>query len=84
MQWKGFTIEHNLWEREENLENAKKFVVKFEEKMNIEVRKQEKLDLVEEWDFRRGELPGKYMAKMLYRWYDGKFEEEYLKKLERN
>jgi len=24
------------------------------------------------------------MAKMLYRWDDGKFEEEYLKKLERN
>jgi len=34
--------------------------------------------------FRRGELPGKFTAKMLYRWNDGKFEEEYLKKLERN
>ena len=32
----------------------------------------------------RGELPGKFMAKMLYGWDDGKFEEEYLKKLERN
>jgi len=37
--------------------------------------------MTEEKDFRRGELPGKYMAKMLY---DGKFEKEYLKKLERN
>jgi len=35
-------------------------------------------------DFRREELPGKYMAKMLYRWDDKKFEEEYLRKLERN
>jgi len=34
--------------------------------MNVEVRRQEKLDIVEERDFRRGELPGKYMAKMLY------------------
>jgi len=30
------------------------------------------------------ELPGKYMAKLLYEWDDGKFEEEYLNKLEKN
>ena len=50
----------------------------------MEIRKQEKIDMVEERDVRRGELLGKFMAKMLYRWDDGKFEEEYLKKLERN
>ena len=33
--------------------------------------------------YRRIELPGKYMAKLLYVWDDGKFEEEYLK-LEKN
>ena len=27
---------------------------------------------------------GKFTARMLYGWDDGKFEEEYLKKLERN
>jgi len=42
------------------------------------------LEVAEKRDFRRGELPGKYMAKMLYRWDDGKFEDEYLKRLERN
>ncbi len=47
--------------------------------MNTEVRRQEKLDLMEERDFRRGELLGKYMAKMLYRWDDGKFENKYLR-----
>ena len=52
--------------------------------MNAEMRRQEKLDMVEEKDFRRGELPGKFMAKMLYGWDNGKFEEEYLRKLERN
>jgi len=26
----------------------------------------------------------KFIARMLYRWDDGKFEEEYLKKLKRN
>ena len=30
------------------------------------------------------ELPGKYTAKLLYRWDDRKFEEEYLNKLEKN
>ena len=35
-------------------------------------------------EYRRIELLGKYMAKLLYGWDDGKFEEEYLKKLERN
>ena len=40
--------------------------------------------MAEERDFRRGELPEKFIAKMLYGWNDGKFEEEYLRKLERN
>ena len=40
--------------------------------------------MVEEKYFRKEELPGKYMAKMLYRQDDRKFENEYLKKLERN
>ena len=56
----------------------------FEGRMNTEVRKQEKIDMAEERDFRRGELPGKFMVRMLYRWNDKKFKEEYLRKLERN
>ena len=52
--------------------------------MNVEVRRQERLDITEERDFRRRELLRKFMAKILYRWNDGKFEEKYLKKLERN
>ena len=39
----------------------------FKERMSTEVRRQEKLNMIEEKDFRREELPGKYMAKMLYR-----------------
>jgi len=38
----------------------------FKRRINAEVRKQEKLEMVEENNFRRGELPGKYTAKMLY------------------
>jgi len=38
--------------------------------------------MAEERDFRKKELPGKFTARMLYGWDDGKFEEEYLKKVE--
>ena len=40
--------------------------------------------MVKERDFKRVELPEKYMAKMLYGWDDRNFEKEYLRKLERN
>ena len=40
--------------------------------------------IIEEKDFRREELLEKYTAKMLYGWDNGKFEKEYLRKLERN
>ena len=84
MQWKGFTAENNTWERKEDLGNTREALEEFEERINIEVRRQEKLDMAEEKDFRKGELPGKFMAKILYGWDNGKFEEEYLRKLERN
>jgi len=34
--------------------------------------------------FRRSELLEKYTAKIFFGWHDRKFEDEYLKKLERN
>jgi len=44
------------------LENARELVKEFKERINVEVRRQEKLDMVEEKDFRKGELLEKYMA----------------------
>jgi len=64
VRWKGFTAEGDTWERKENLKNAKEALADFEGKM--EIRKQEKIEEVEDRDFRRGELPGKFTAKMLY------------------
>jgi len=84
VRWKGFTVEHDTWERKEDLGNAREVLEEFKGRMNAEVRRQEKLDMEEKKDFRRGELLGKFTAKMLYGWDDGKFEEEYLRKLERN
>ena len=84
VQWKRFMAEHNTQERKKDLGNAREVLEEFEGRMNAEVRRQEKLDMVEEKDFRREELLGKFTAKMLYRWDNGKFKEEYLRKLERN
>ena len=82
--WKGFMVEHDTWERRENLGNVKEVLEEFKGRVDAEVRRQEKIDKAEEQNCRRGELPEKFTAKMLYRWDDGKFEKEYLKKLERN
>ena len=76
--------EEDTWERKENLKNAEELIEGFKGRMNAEVRRQEKIDMAEERDFRRGELPEKFTVKMLYGWDDGKFEEEYLRKLEKN
>jgi len=59
-------------------------VEEFKGRINAEGRRQEKLDIVEKRDFRRGKLLGKYTVKMLYGWNDRKFKEEYLRKMERN
>ena len=84
VQWKGFMVEHDSQKREEDLENTKEVVTEFEGRVNTEVRQQEKLNMIKEKNFRRRELPGKYIAKILYEWNDEKFKKEYLRKLERN
>ena len=60
-------VEHSTWKKKKDLENTKEVVAKFERRINIEVRWQEKLDLKEKRDFRREKLSEKYIAKMLYR-----------------
>jgi len=35
-------------------------------------------------EFRRSELSGKYSMKILFGWNDERFEDKYLKKLEKN
>jgi len=66
--------EHDTWEKEEDLENARELVDKFEGKTSMEVRRQEgvekrwKVKLNPKADkFRRSELPEKYIVKILFR-----------------
>ena len=61
------------------MKNVEELIEEFE-RGRIEVRRQEG-EVDKYW---RMELLGKYTAKLLYRWDDKEFEEEYLKKLEKN
>jgi len=91
VKWKGYTAEENTWEGIENLKNAMEKVEEFKkerfekeiQRIRLKKGKEIKLNLKAE-EFKRGELPGRYMAKLLYGWDDKKFDEEYLKKLKRN
>jgi len=73
VKWKGYIAEENTWEGLENLKNIMKKVKKFEkgrfdkEIQRIQVRKGKEMKLNPETkEFRRGELPGRYTAKLLY------------------
>jgi len=81
----------NIWEGLENLKNAMEKVEEFEKRrfeeeiQRIRLKKGKEIRLNSEVEeFKRGELSGRYIAKLLYGWDDKKFDEEYLKKLERN
>ena len=82
--WKGFTAKENTWEKKENFKNVKEALKEFKGKISAEVRKEERINIAEKKDFKREKLLEKFTARMLYKWDDGKFKEEYLKKLERN
>ena len=67
------------------MKNAKELVDDFEGRVVAEIRHQEGVEKKrEKEEYRRMELPEKYTAKLLYGWNDRKFEDEYLKKLEKN
>ena len=75
-------MESDIWEREEDLRNTKELVNDFEGRLGVEVRQQVGERKAEREKYRRMELLGKYMVKLLYGWDDKKFEKEYLRKLE--
>ena len=70
-------ISNGAWfmEKRGRLENVKEVVAEFEKKTKCR-RWQKKLDMAKERDFRRGELLGKYIVKILYGWDNGKFEKK--------
>jgi len=81
VQWKGYTVEEDTWEKEGNLGNTREVVEEYEKEYERTARR-----IREEEDsaYNRSELLGRYTAKLLYGWDNGKFKKEYLEKLERS
>jgi len=75
VRWKGYTAKEDSWKKKENLKNAKEAVEDYERAYRKEGRRMKE---------EHKEMPGKFTAKMLYGWDNGKFDREYLKRLERN
>jgi len=79
--WKGYTVEEDTWEKEGNLGNAREAVEDYKREYEKTARR---IREREDGTYSRSELSGRYTAKMLYGWDNGRFEKEYLEKLERN
>ena len=71
----------NVMEKVEEFEKGR-----FEEEIRrIRIKKEKEMRLnLEAEKFKREELLGRYIANLLYGWDNKKFDEEYLKKLQRN
>jgi len=74
VQWKGYTAEENTWEPRENLGNIEDLVKKFEKEYGEIGKAKKRRDDKED---KKGELLGRYTAKILYGWDDKRFDEEY-------
>ena len=67
-------VKNNIWKKKKDLENTKKLVDEFKERISPEIRWQEKLGRIEKVKLNpkieevgRSKLLGKYTAKLLFR-----------------
>jgi len=74
--WKGFTAESDTWEGRENLKNAQEAIEEFKKEYRWDMEDVARQEHEEE-TFQRRELPGRFMAKKLYRWLDKQYDQEY-------
>jgi len=75
VRWKGYMAKEDLWKKETNLKNAREVIEEYEKEYGKEGRRMEE---------EHREMLERFTVKMLYKWDNGKFDREYLKKLERN
>jgi len=76
VRWKGFTAESDTWEGRENLKNAQEAIEEFKKEYRWDIEDVARQEHEEE-TFQRRELPGRFMAKKLYRWLDKQYDQEY-------
>jgi len=67
--------ESNTWKRRENLKNAKEVIEEFKKEYQRDMEDMARQEY-EEGMFRRGELPGRFTAKKLFRWLDKRYNQE--------
>jgi len=85
VRWKKCTAEEDTWESRENLKNVIELVEEFEREYGRreeeEARRQE---AEEDRKIFSRELPERYMAKLLYRWGNKRYNREYWRRMEKN
>ena len=81
VQQRGYIAKEDTWESRENLGNIQELIEEFEEQYGEGVRQTKKMNMRENQET---QLPGRYIAKVLYRWDNKKFDREYWEQLERN
>ena len=64
VQWKGFMAEHNSWEKEEDLKNARELVNEFKGELRVEVRRQEKTNMLGRKRIQEGNITGEVYGKV--------------------
>jgi len=76
VRWKGFMAESDTWEGRENLENAKETIKEFKKEYQQDMEDVAWQECEEE-TFQQEELPGRFMARTLYRLLDKQYDQEY-------
>ena len=76
-------MESDTWEGREKLKNAKEAIKEFEKEYQRDMKDVARQECKER-TFRRGELPGRFMARKLFGWSDKRYDQEYWGRLERN
>ena len=64
VQWKRFMAEHNSWEKEEDLKNARELVNEFKGELRVEVRRQEKTNMLGRKRIQEGNITGEVYGKV--------------------
>ena len=79
-------VEEDIWKELENLKDIMDLVKEFEKKIRKKEKREEKKKILNPKAemFKRSKLLEKHIAKISFEWDNEKFEDKYLKKLEKS
>ena len=82
--WKRYTVEEDTWESRENLKNIKKLVEEFEKEYSKKAKEVQQQEEKKNKKVFSRELPGSFMAKILWRWSNKEYKRQREKKWKKN